>query len=65
MIDKEIADDRREQLDHDFIIMENSGKNLVKNPFDGLHVEKNNNLGMIKAIFLNHIKKKLLWSIKG
>lgn len=32
VIEKEIVDDIREQHDPDLMVMENSGKNLVKNP---------------------------------
>lgn len=44
VIEKEIVDDRREQHDPDLLVMENSGKNSVRDLCDGLHLEKNNNL---------------------
>lgn len=38
---KELADDRNEQPYLDFVIIKNNGKNLVKDPCDSLHLEKN------------------------
>lgn len=44
MIEKELDDIRREQLDLDHVVMQNSGKISVRDPCDDLNLEKNTNL---------------------
>lgn len=41
---KEITDDIREQLNLDLVVMENSCKKPLRDPWYGLNLEKNNNL---------------------
>lgn len=41
MIEIEQTDDRKEQFDLNHVIMENSGKSWVRDPYDGLHFDKN------------------------
>lgn len=43
-IEKEMSYRRREQPNRDIVVMENNGKNPVRDTFDGLHLKKNNKL---------------------
>lgn len=42
MIEKELADDKREHLDPNHVVMENNCMNLVRDPYDGLNLKQNN-----------------------
>lgn len=64
VVEKEITSDKREQSDLDHVVMENSGKNLVRGPYDGLNLEKIITFRVMKITLLSHIRKNLLWSRK-
>ena len=38
-----MIDDRREQLDPNHLVIESNCKSWVRDPYDGLNLEKNNN----------------------
>lgn len=39
-----MIDDRREQLDLNHLVIESNGKSWERDPYDGLNLEKKNNL---------------------
>lgn len=59
-----MVDDRRVQHDLDLVVMKNNGKNSVRDPYDGLHLDKIITFREMKTTFLSHIRKNLLWSSK-
>lgn len=64
MIEKDLTNDKMNQPYYDHVVMENNGKNSRRYPCDGLHLEKNNSIRVMKIILLSHIRKNLLWSRK-
>lgn len=63
-IEKELIDDRRDQLDPNLMFMKNSGKNSVRDHCDGLHLEIIITFGLVNIILMSYIEKSLLGSRK-